>query len=263
MHCFCFADSLLDYEPEFSRRKGYQCNICLRFYKKKSYLETHLQIHSGVKKYACEICLQEFVVENYYKRHMENHRLNRISNTTCSVCKQTFSSKDLLLQHIKKHGSIYMKIVFMKLNKTEQCQNDANSEKRSDVQRKEFDEGESEDECVSEISEGACDDVDYGDSDICKSDDEVSSNNKSPEVKGEICHEESSKVVEDKTRRLLCKICGRYFNTGADLISHRKFHRKRVVFKCKKCPKVFFSEKNCKFHMRVHKTETEDKMWGL
>ena len=53
--------------------RKYQCNICLKEFKRNDNLQTHLSAHSGVKQHRCDVCGSSFVYKRSLKRHQEIH----------------------------------------------------------------------------------------------------------------------------------------------------------------------------------------------
>ncbi|KAG5871593.1 hypothetical protein JTB14_022697 [Gonioctena quinquepunctata] len=81
----------------------FQCEICAKTFKTNRRLYVHKLCHATEEKYECEICLQKFRVKQYLKYHMNKHSTNKPFE--CSVCKKRFKHKKSKEKHmiIGKH----------------------------------------------------------------------------------------------------------------------------------------------------------------
>ncbi|XP_034237065.1 zinc finger protein 235-like isoform X2 [Thrips palmi] len=78
------------------------CNLCDRRYKKKSHLERHFRVHTGVRPYKCHICEKRFAVRSILKQHIRVHTGER--PFSCDICSQRFPQKSGLMTHMMLHN---------------------------------------------------------------------------------------------------------------------------------------------------------------
>ena len=79
---------------------------CTKEFTRSSYLDRHVQVHTG--EYVCplEDCTRRFTVRGNLKRHMYVHRSGQFS-FKCSDCRYSFLRMDHLALHNKhEHGNI-------------------------------------------------------------------------------------------------------------------------------------------------------------
>ena len=80
----------------------YRCNICNKSCPDKRLLDSHINKHNGMKPYMCEVCKKTFRNKNQLSSH---HCKANPVEFSCRDCKQIFSKKCLLTQHLKTHRS--------------------------------------------------------------------------------------------------------------------------------------------------------------
>lgn len=78
------------------------CNLCDRKYKKKSHLERHFRVHTGVRPYGCHMCEKRFAVRSILKQHIRVHTGER--PFSCNICFQRFPQKSGLMTHMMLHN---------------------------------------------------------------------------------------------------------------------------------------------------------------
>ena len=78
------------------------CDVCGKSFKSKTYLNTHMKLHSGNLPFQCEICRRGFLSKYSLECHLVSH-LNE-KPYTCHVCGIKFCSEANMQRHIKvKH----------------------------------------------------------------------------------------------------------------------------------------------------------------
>lgn len=78
------------------------CHLCDRRYKKKSHLERHFRVHTGVRPYGCPMCEKRFAVRSILKQHIRVHTGER--PFACNICSQRFPQKSGLMTHMMLHN---------------------------------------------------------------------------------------------------------------------------------------------------------------
>lgn len=80
----------------------FKCDCCDMAFNKKSALEIHSRVHTGVRPYRCNICTKAFSIHGNLKRHLLIHTDER--PYVCSTCSSSFNNPSHLTRHIKnKH----------------------------------------------------------------------------------------------------------------------------------------------------------------
>ncbi|XP_058803040.1 zinc finger protein 569-like [Phymastichus coffea] len=79
----------------------YACTTCNKCFTLKSALKRHLLIHSRKKRYECEICLKKFLHHTSFMTHTLSHIQKKHK---CHICAFTFTSSSNLKRHMRVHG---------------------------------------------------------------------------------------------------------------------------------------------------------------
>ena len=80
-------------------RQNFICEECHKIFSKKSALEVHSRVHTGIKPYRCNICTKAFSICGNLKRHILIHTGERPYQ--CSHCPKTFNNASHLSRHLK------------------------------------------------------------------------------------------------------------------------------------------------------------------
>jgi len=82
-----------------SEERLFSCQICVKSFTHKKNLSTHMKIHTGEKQYHCKVCKQVFSSYDLLTVHnLRSHILNE-----CKVCEYSFVTKNELVTHLEGH----------------------------------------------------------------------------------------------------------------------------------------------------------------
>ncbi|XP_060525092.1 zinc finger protein 33B-like isoform X2 [Cylas formicarius] len=84
------------------RPKPHQCDVCLKFFTTKAYMEVHKRLHSGKKPYECIYCRKCFNYRSHWKIHLRIHTGE--SPYLCEVCNNGYHDRGSLKKHQNKKG---------------------------------------------------------------------------------------------------------------------------------------------------------------
>ncbi len=88
--------------PYFLGSTDLVCEVCDLAFRKKSALEVHSRVHTGIKPYRCNICSKAFSICGNLKRHLLIHSGERPFQ--CPHCSNNFNNPGHLTRHLKtKH----------------------------------------------------------------------------------------------------------------------------------------------------------------
>jgi hypothetical protein len=99
------------YSTEFSE---FQCQICLKYFSRKFYLDYHMELHFQPSTYDCQNCERIFKT----KFRFDGHKcVKKSERHFCTFCDKNFSSVDSLTAHVKNNHSekLNQKIFLCKL----------------------------------------------------------------------------------------------------------------------------------------------------
>lgn len=92
-------------ESHISNRKDsgsfVKCAVCQTF-QRKSYLATHMLVHSSGRPFECKICSATFPRKYSLERHEKRH--TNIRDYECNKCHKTFVHNDDLRKHLRRHS---------------------------------------------------------------------------------------------------------------------------------------------------------------
>ncbi|XP_048763248.2 zinc finger protein OZF-like isoform X2 [Ostrea edulis] len=83
----------------------FTCDICLKTYAKKRYVQQHKKRHTQEKKFQCGVCGFKFFEQSKLKSHMEIHKpaAERELPYKCSVCMKQFHNRTGWTEHMNTH----------------------------------------------------------------------------------------------------------------------------------------------------------------
>ncbi|XP_049840939.1 zinc finger protein 845-like [Schistocerca gregaria] len=80
----------------------YPCPICGKGFSQKKRLVDHARTHTGERPFGCHYCPKSFTHAEYLKSHLHTHREEKY---VCPVCREMFSRKYRLKEHMRIHSS--------------------------------------------------------------------------------------------------------------------------------------------------------------
>ncbi|XP_052211859.1 uncharacterized protein LOC127830952 isoform X2 [Dreissena polymorpha] len=86
--------------------QSFQCHICAKTFKTKSYFTVHLrEAHEVIdtEVYRCNICGKVCRREAWLQRHMKLHKNNMDLDNKCTICNKQFKTRQNLIAHGKIH----------------------------------------------------------------------------------------------------------------------------------------------------------------
>lgn len=83
----------------------FTCDICLKTYAKKRYVQQHRKRHTQEKKFQCNICGFKFFEQSKLKSHLEIHKpvTERELPYKCSICMKQFHNRTGWTEHMNTH----------------------------------------------------------------------------------------------------------------------------------------------------------------
>ncbi|EEY56656.1 uncharacterized protein PITG_10209 [Phytophthora infestans T30-4] len=86
----------------------FECSECLKGFKKKSELQAHSYVHTGVLPFECEDCGERFLKRFWLTRHQRKHEANKDADTQVYVCdcgEICFDEEELKTHKQNEHGN--------------------------------------------------------------------------------------------------------------------------------------------------------------
>ena len=94
---WCLDQHMLTHEPE----KKYPCDICGKYFRSSSYLQSHIKACSGIKEEECAYCGKKFAKRAVLINHERLHTGETPYH--CRICNNKFRTHHNYTNHGKNH----------------------------------------------------------------------------------------------------------------------------------------------------------------
>ena len=85
------------------QERKYECKVCKKRFKRRTHLDIHARIHSGLKPYPCNFCPQRFPTKTAHRVHVRKHTGERPFVCPLPGCNSSFKQKMHMLRHQRTH----------------------------------------------------------------------------------------------------------------------------------------------------------------
>ncbi|XP_073444563.1 uncharacterized protein [Dendrobates tinctorius] len=254
-----------------SMKRQFFCSECGKCFVKKSSLDEHWKIHTGLRPFSCSECGKCFVKKSSLDEHWKIH--TGLRPFSCSECGKCFAYKSCLIDHHKIHtgekpflcgecGKCFAKnsnlVRHLKIHTGEKnfpCLECGKSfiEKAGLLKHQKIHTGERPFSC-SECKKGF----------ITKA---TLAQHERIHKERPYCCSECGKCFHNKSnlddhlrihtgeRPFLCSECGKCFAHKSYLTDHRRTHTGVKLFSCLECGKCFAYKSRLVQHQRIHTGE--------
>ncbi|XP_043194143.1 zinc finger protein 628-like isoform X1 [Amphibalanus amphitrite] len=82
--------------------KTYQCTLCDKKFTQRTYMYTHVRIHTGARPHACSSCSRTFRSSSALSEHERSAHTSG-AQFSCELCGQTLLHASSLRQHLRRH----------------------------------------------------------------------------------------------------------------------------------------------------------------
>lgn len=97
-----FLDSSVS--DELNSNAEYVCELCDKTFRRKTYLQKHMNSHSNDRPYPCQYCGKVFRSLTNRAKHVLNHAIGS-KTFACEICGNGFPNKGSFERHSRVHGS--------------------------------------------------------------------------------------------------------------------------------------------------------------
>lgn len=203
-------------DVEITPLNNYRCPFCIRDFKTKDHIVSHLRVHTGERPYPCEVCGKRYRQRIDIIRHMRIHTGEK--PFTCGLCNASFNQKSNLRSHMRIHTG----------ERPVQCKVCGKDFSRNThlKQHMKLHTGEKPFQCK-----------------VCFRPFRFKS--------GLHAHER----IHSGLKPYACSLCGRTFTQIVGLLRHERTHVGEKPFRCQSCGKSFNNRENLKVHVIKHTSE--------
>lgn len=89
---------------DFMTDENLTCPVCLKGYKTRSSMQSHLSLHSKLGKYACPTCDKIFSLKKHLQKHVTTHTGKPV---WCPICSKCFKNSSNLETHLRCHSKLF------------------------------------------------------------------------------------------------------------------------------------------------------------
>ncbi|CAL8304847.1 unnamed protein product [Gadus morhua 'NCC'] len=229
------------FSPVHSREKPYRCEQCMKGFKRRGELTTHMRIHSGEKPYRCDQCLKGFKRRCELTTHMRIHSGEKPYR--CDQCMKRFSQSGHLTMHMRIHSR-------EKPHRCDQCMKRF-SQSCSLKKHMMIHSGEKPyrcDQCMKRFSRSFSLKIHmriHSTEKPYRCDQCMKSFKRSYDLKIHM-------RVHSGEKPYRCDQCMKRFSQSISLKTHMRIHSKEKPYRCDQCMKGFSQSCHLKIHMRIH-----------
>lgn len=213
-----YRSKFLQHSYRHISTKFFSCDVCNKFFKSKSALNVHINVHNGTI-FQCDVCQKEYPYKPSFDAHMRQY-----SNTPfypCSKCERKFHIKnDLILHLARDHKNNFS------------CYACEETFPNVDTLR------------VHVILHNGLTTSTKYQCEFC-----------GRPCAGRQSLNSHKKRVHLDLHSVMCDICGKKLTSKGSLKNHLLMHRGEKPFACEHCGKQFLSMNTLKIHRRTHTGE--------
>lgn len=227
------------------REKTHECTACGKYFAKKSHLQSHRRVHSGIRPFACLDCGKRFTSNSTLVDHQRIHTGEK--PFVCSECGRSFTKNSNLIDHQRTHTG----------ERPFACTACGKCFARSSnlVEHHKTHTGEKSFVC-SECGKGF-------------SRSSTLAEHQKTHTRGEtyICSEcgqcftKNSSLIRHQSihtgqKPYICTVCGKGFSSSSNLVRHHITHTGEKPFECPICGRTFNQNSNLISHQKTHRIKT-------
>ena len=222
-----------------------RCALCIRMFKRVSYLVKHAKHHTALRQHQCSTCSLAFKCAAHLRRHQRSHSGEK--PYTCSFCSAAFSHSTNLKDHIRTHTG----------EKPYSCALCPSAFKKSSTLKKHIlsmHNSERSYRCkvCHKTFPGA---LELKDHKTIHKGEKTYFCDTCPAKFYSSSHLNGHKAIHSEEKPFTCGQCPATFKRSSHLKSHQRIHSGDKPFKCERCPKAFSDASNLKTHFRTHSGE--------
>ena len=239
-----------------SKRRPFQCDICHKKFRQRSYLNVHKRIHAGVMPYKCNICNRMFRQKTHVVKHKRTvHKLKKLRTIQQmdDLEMKNMNNADTLqiLNNESLEGENKPSLQGESFN--ENIPNEIFTSEYSMVGDQIFERYGSEKTGIFKSTDYNC--LENGnDEEQPDMESAIKLENTSTNFRESNSSDRPSNVSSDKPHA--CEICHKTFKRRHYLSVHKRMHTGERPYSCISCPKTFRQDCHLRVHMsKVHPDE--------
>ncbi|KAM9311760.1 uncharacterized protein PAF06_009617 [Gastrophryne carolinensis] len=227
--------------------KPFECTVCGKHFTKKTHLQSHRRVHSGIRPFACLDCGKRFTSNSTLVDHQRIHTGEK--PFICSECGRSFTKNSNLIDHQRTHTgekpfacTACGKSFARSSNLVEHCKTHTGEKS---FMCTECGKGFSRSSTLAEHQKIHS----RGESYICSECGQ--------------CFTKNSSLVRHQSihtgqKPYICNECGKGFSSSSNLVRHHITHTGEKPFKCPVCSRTFNQNSNLISHQKTHRVKTDE-----